>query len=260
MTTRLPLLRTVLLASPLALCGCAAPCIDVALRAQDFELDGALGASSSGVVATSSTDSLGLDQDEGAFSPRADLVAGPMRLTVDHVGVEFEGDGTVEVDFEFGGETISAGADVASRLDLGITRAVATFTILPLGVVHVGLGVGVALVDFEAELVEDLTATRIATDETAPVPFVAARVGGGIWRIDFDVLAGFLDVEIDDVDARYLDVEAMARLRLFDAGFHGDLVAGYRWMDIDVAYEDDGDDVDADIELSGPYIGLSIGL
>lgn len=243
----------------LGLAGCAAPSIDVALRAQQLELSGDVGASNSDSVATSSASQLGLDDDPVAVSPRVDLVGGPLRLTVDGLLVDYDGEGTVDADFTLGGVTIAQNSDVVSQLDLGLSRVTATFTVLPLPFVDLGLGLGLALADFEAELEDTNTNEVVTTSEVAPVPYVAARASASFGPVDADLLVGFLDVEVGDVDAKYLDVELLARVQLFSAGVQGHLVGGYRWIGIDVSYDDGDDRVRADLELDGPFLGVAIG-
>ena len=243
----------------LCLAGCATPTIDVALRAQQLELSGDVGASNANSVTTTNASQLGLDDDPVVVSPRVDLVGGPLRLTVDGLLVDYDGEGSVDADFTLGGVTIAGNSEVLSRLDLGLTRATATFTLLPLPVVDIGLGLGLALVDFEAELEDSNSNDVVRTSELAPVPYLAARASASLGPVDADLLVGFLDVDVGDVDVSYLDVELLARVKLFSAGVHVQLVGGYRWIGIDVAYDDGDDRVRADLELDGPFLGLSIG-
>ena len=55
----------------------------------------------------------------------------------------------------------------------------------------------------------------------------------------------------------------MAKLHLLGGEDHlgGHLTAGYRWVDLELEYEnDDGDQVDGDATFSGPYIGLTLSI
>lgn len=242
-----------------SLAGCATPAIDVALRAQQLELSGDVGASDANSVTTTNASQLGLADDPVVVSPRVDLVGGPLHLTVDGLLVDYDGEGSVDADFTLGGVTIAQNSQVLSRLDLGLTRATATFTLLPLSVVDIGLGLGLAFVEFEAELEETNTNEVVRTSELAPVPYLAARASTSYGPVDADLLVGVLDVDVGDIEVRYLDVELLARVKLLNADVHVQLVGGYRWIGIEVAYDDGDDRVRADLELDGPFLGLSIG-
>ncbi len=245
---------------PLVSAACTAPGVDIALRAQQLDFKGDLGASSGNTVATSTADRLGLEDDPIALSPRVDLVGGPLRVSIDAFQVDYDGTGTADADFTLNGVTINAGTDVDSKLDLGLARAALTFTILPLGIVEFGLGLGLAAADLDAELrdVND-PSNAVSIDEVAPIPFLAARLNAAFGPVSAEILAGYIELDIDDVDARYLDIEALARVRLFDSAVRGHLIAGYRFVALDVTYDDGDDRVRADLELAGPYIGISLG-
>jgi hypothetical protein len=43
-------------------------------------------------------------------------------------------------------------------------------------------------------------------------------------------------------------------------GVAGHLMLGYRWLDLDLEYEDSGEEVELDATFQGPYLGLVLSL
>ncbi len=250
-------LRRLLLVLPFAaLVGCNAPSASITPRVIELGLSGDLAATTGGNSGSSSIEALGLDQDLRRFNPRADLVVGPMRLTAEGFQGEYRGQGTLEADFVLDGITLTAGSDVASRLDLGFLRAVSTFDLPIPGPVDVGLGLGVTLFDVDLELESELS--RVTSDELVPVPYLAGRVGADFGRVGAELLVGYLEISAGDVRAKYLDADALLRVRLFGQGVRGYLVGGYRWILLDLAYDDGDERVSVDVRLTGPFLGLTI--
>jgi hypothetical protein len=62
------------------------------------------------------------------------------------------------------------------------------------------------------------------------------------------------------VDASYLDWDAFLRWAFLGGQerLSGSLLAGYRSINVDLAYQDGSDDIRIDAELAGPYLGLSL--
>jgi len=248
-----------LLFAALPLCSCAAPRLDAALRYGPVDVSGDVAVSSTGLVLKNDIESdLGVGGDDGVLGGRLDLDLGSGRLTLstqtsDHAGLGFL---TAEVSED--GVVIPVGAQVATRLELGVTDAVMTFDLVPADEVELGLGVGVSLVSFDSGLTEVATGQQVTTDEDVPIPVLAARLG--VRRGDFELqalLAG-LAVEIESDKASYLDFDAYARWRFLGGGAgrpDASALLGYRSLSIDLEYEKDGS-VDAGLKFAGPYVGL----
>jgi hypothetical protein len=241
------------------LASCSAPQFSVAPTYGLFEPKGDVSyVTSGGASARNSVETLGLDDSEGTLGARADFKWGVPHLTVSTQASSWDGDGTLTADF--GG--ISAGVNVESELDLALHRAILTFDVLPTDMFELGLGFGITAADIEAEVTDDLSNTTESADEIAPIPLLALRAGFRIWRLDFEALVAGMSIDSGDDKATYLEADLNARLALFGepGGVNGSLMLGWRQVDIDVEYTDDGDDVALDLTFSGPYFGLQIGI
>lgn len=245
----------------LALFGsCAAPQLTVMVNHGPITPDGEIQVDDVGSPATSrnTASDLGLDDDEGTLAGRVDLKFGSPHLTLSTQTTSWEGDGTLSADF--GG--ITASTAVSSELDLGLHRAVITFDMIPTDFVEFGLGLGATLVDFNATVTDDLGAVSEKVDESVPVPVLAARLGGRIWIFDAEALVSGLSADIDGDEATYLELDLNGKIAFLGShgGLSGSVVIGYRRVDLEIDYDDDTEEVHADLTFDGPYFGLQLGL
>ena len=255
--------RSALLAS-LAACalaagGCQAPVFEVAARAQSLGLDGEIGASTSGAAATSDVESLGLDDSEESFNPRVDLEFGPWHVSGDAFLSSLDGTGEVESDLSFGDVNVTVGQPVSTSVDLGYARALSTLDLLPTTTLDLGIGLGVVFADLDLEA-EDLTTSESASASellVSPVAALHARVHFD--RLTLAAAVSGVAFDIDDVDVTHFDVDASASIELFATGGLLALIeGGYRYLRMDVAFEDGGADIDAELDYRGPYAGLRL--
>jgi hypothetical protein len=257
--------RLLPLAALLCLTSCLVPTARVDLAWGPAELDGDVSAvdTSGGPTsaASASTDSLGLDDAEGVLRPRVSVEWVGFELMVDHASYSWSGNGTANVDLEFDDFTIQSGDDVASDLDMSLTTAMLFVDVIPTDVARLGLGLGVTYVDEELSITS-LTlspGTSAGSDEAAPVPVVGVHAGVGLGPIDVDVLARGLTVDVDDVEATFLDLDAAVVWSFFGRDhLSGNLRVGWRQVGLDVEYDDGDSAIELDLEASGPYIGLGV--
>jgi hypothetical protein len=246
----------------LALTGCAVPSFSVAPRFGTFDVDGDLSIATSGSSADNSLDRLGTERDDSVFGARADLDFGVPHLTLTTQSSAHGGNGVAEATLTQGGVTITAGTPVETDLDLGLHQILYTFDVGLGDSFYGGLGVGVSIVDFEARVEELATNQSVEADETVPVPVLVGRLGAGLGRLDAGLLVSGLAVDIDGNQASFVDLDLNARLHLIggDNRIMGALTAGWRAVNLDLEYEDSGEDIDLGVEFSGPYIGLHVAL
>lgn len=205
--------------------------------------------------AANSLDRMGLAERDESFGLRADFEWGAPHLTLGTQRGEWAGAGTVD---EFGAITGSAVA-VDSRAELGFHRALLTFDVLPLPMLELGLGLGVSAVDVEAQVVDALDSRREEIDEFVPIPVLAARLGLAVWRLEFEALAAGMGIEISGDEAVYFDLDLAARFALARGGpLEALLSLGYRRIDLDLEYEDDGEKGEVDVVVDGLYVGLRL--
>lgn len=255
------LARRIALLLPFALASCALPSLDVQPRYATPSIEGEAGLSSSGVGAAADLEDAGLDDDD-TIAGRLDFKFGMPHLVVLAQTPRFEGEGTLDVAITDGTNTIAAGANVASKLDLEMYDAALLFDLIPGDTLELALGFGAAYLDMSLLFEEDGTGTMVASDEAVPVPLLAAGAAVWIGPVEVVAFAGGMQYEYDDNDFSYLDLDAFARWKLF-GGSHrlrASLVGGYRRTDLDVEYDDGASRVDADLTISGPYVGLELSL
>lgn len=257
---RLALVAPCLFAPCLLTTGCFVPSVAIAPRYVFTEVDGSVAANAGGSSGSSSLEDLGLDDSSSAFSPRVDLDWLGFQVSASTLATSSSGRGTLDADLDLGGDTISAGDDVDSDLDLDVLSAAATFDIIPTDFIDVGVGLGVTMLEFDARFRSTTTNDLLVTDESLPIPVLAARVGSQIGPLDVGAVLGFIDYDVDDVDASLFDLDIHAAYRLLGEGdrFVGHIVAGYRYIDMDGSYEDGDSTVATDFTIEGPYVGVAV--
>lgn len=239
--------------------GCSAPSLRLTPRVGFVDLGGDFAASpSTDVSGSSSVEALGLDDTETEFIPRADFEFGPFLWTVDYGNLSFSGQGTAEATIDFGGINVAAGQDVESDIDLTLYRSTFTWDVIPTDTFDLGLGFGIGGAEVSAT-VADTLGNSATTDEIIPLPYAAASTTVEIGDFGVEGLAGVFAIEVDDVDVFYLDLDVNAYYQFLDmAGAGTRIVAGWRYIDVDAAYDDGDEQIDADLNFSGPYVGLTV--
>ena len=244
-----------LLALPLLfVASCAMPQLAVEPTYAWLDSNGDIAVNDSGQpLVRNSFDDMGLSGEESSLALRVDAKWGMPHLTLSTQAADWSGTGQV-TDF---GEISGPNIGVESETDLAIHRAIVTFDVVPGRTLELGLGLGVSVIDVDARVTATLTEDQEDVDEVIPIPVLALRVAGSVWRIQLEGLLSGMAIAIDGEDAKYLDVDLAARIRLFELGPVDTLFSlGYRRIDLDVEYENDGKDGEVDVVLDGIYLGL----
>lgn len=258
---KLPLGAPIGLLLSLSLGSCSAPTAKVMPLLASIGLDGDLSITdNSSSFAGGSTNStfgdLGVGDNEAGFGGLARIGFGGAELSIAAVGLDFEGTGTTQSEFEFNGETIGADTDVNTDISLQMFRGLFTWDLIPIGGVDFGIGVGATLLDLDFDLQDTAGLARVRTDQLIPVPLLGARAAWTWGPVDLRADVGGLVIKYDGDEATVLDGEISASVELLDIG---DLVVGYRVTRIDAVYEDENAKVDTDVGLEGYYFGLQFG-
>ncbi len=251
-----------LLAGLSSLAACSAPRFDVIPRVQEAKLGGTIGATTTGMSVTSNdvANDLGLNQTESEFGARADLAFGAGKWTFAWSPASFSGNGTLNVDVTNGGVTIPAGTAVASDVKMNVGSAIWTFDFVPGDTVELGLGLGVHALDFSGTVTDGTDTVHLS--KTLPVPVLAGRAGVAFGPFDVSALVSGLHVATGGDSATFMDTDLMGRWRFFggvDGHLSGALVVGWHKTDVKIDYTDSSDQVNADLNVSGIYYGLSFG-
>jgi hypothetical protein len=239
-----------------ALASCAMPTVGIEPRVGPVEVDGDISVVAAGApTSKNSTGDLGIDDDDSGFAVRGDFKWGMPHLSVALQQTTHDSSGVLSA--PFGNPPIAPSTPVTTDFDLGLHNAYLTFDLIP-GDWELGLGLGLVLLDIDFTTTDGTN--PVSADELLPVPVLAARGGVGLWRIDFEALAGLSAIDTGDADVSFLDLDVNGRLRLFGDGDRatGSLTLGVRHTDLDAEYEDGADDVDLDLTFSGPYLGFRL--
>ena len=244
--------------------GCYAPRVDVMPRGLLVEFDGNYSSNDGSLPAgTNDLDAFGLEDDPVLFTPRVDVSSGRWDWTADWIGNDFDGRGTLTSGLVIDGVSFPAGNDVAADLELNVVRLGATWDLVREPETTVGLGAGLGIYQADAFLLDLDTGASSETDQNGLAPHLMARLGREFGEVDVQLLAGWIDFQINDVDTAYLDLDTFVRWRFRgrDEGWSAALLAGYRYVDVDLSYneEDLDEDVDWKTALRGPYVGFSLG-
>ncbi len=195
-------------------------------------------------------DDLGVG-DENFLSGEAFLRFGRLHFRIGYTQIRFDGSRTLTRAIDFNGQTFAVGDDVLSRLDVNMLDAEVQVDIFRPDLIAANFSLGligkVKYVDGEVELASTLLSEK--RDFQVPIPMVGLAAG-----------AGFLN-DFLRIDARVSGM-AYSGDHLYEADAFVSLVpfpflriqGGYRYIDLKA----DEDDLLADLDLKGPYVGAQL--
>ncbi len=191
---------------------------------------------------------LGLGDDQGTPFGRLELDFGTATLSASGFMFEDEGQGTLTANF---GDNLTAGTSVFSTFELTNIKVAWAFDI-ELGPVTLAPGIAADFFDLSMTVRDSI---GIATEEAelaAPIPMLFLRGGVDVGPVRGVGEVGYVAVDIEDVEASLLDVEA--RLEVAPTPWF-DVFVGYRLINMEVEGLIDDDTYDIDIGLSGFMVG-----
>lgn len=242
---------------------CSSPSFSVEPRVGRLEPTGHLAAAAPGddPVTNDVEAALNLEADDASPGIRADIEFGSPHLVLAWMGSASEGDGTLTGQLSDDGVTLGAGTDVATEFNLWVASGIVTFDFVPSDTVEVGLGLGVHVVDLDATVTSRDSGNpgEIGLETTLPVPVIALQAGVEIGRFELSGLVSGMDYSSSGDSATFLDFDVGARFRILGERVTGSIALGWRYSRLDAEYEDEDDNADVDLRISGPYIGIAIG-
>ena len=243
--------------------GCSAPRVWTTQRIGPVAVSGDLAINIGGATGSTSAERLGLEDDDTAWSPRLDFDFAGLHINLNQFGSEHSGTGVADATISIDGIVIPAATPVRSSLDLEMTTAALTFDFIPTSLVDVGIGLGVGTIEYDIDIQDIGTpANRAQSNEDSPMGFIAGRVASeiGPFLISGDV--AWIEVELDDDELLFVDFDAALAWTFLDGigPVFGQLVVGYRIIQAELEFDDGASNVDAELDFSGGYVGLSLGL
>jgi hypothetical protein len=199
-------------------------------------------------------DDLSVDRDNSMPEVRFTLATGiSSRLRLAYLRADLEGDTTLERNIEFDGTTFTASTRVETEVELHYARLgwAYVFPVVP-GMLKVGPLLEIKGVLIDAALETRGSGSRVRESASLPLAFPTVGVMLGVSPHKMlDVFAEASGVPFGDLG--YV-VDAEAGLRFIPFHFVS-LSAGYRLFDVRVGEKDDDF---AKVQLSGPFVGLSV--
>jgi hypothetical protein len=242
---------------------CAIPSLEVAPRYAQLSLDGHAGLETGGIGGSADLDQAGLDDSDGTVGARVDLKFGAPHLVVMGQLPSYRGRGDLDVTVSDGTNTIMGGTQVDSQIDLAMYDAALLFDLFPGDTIEIAIGFGAAYLDVDLAFTEvGGSMTEVSSQESLPVPMLAAGASVWIGPVEVSAFAGGLSLSYGGDEITYLDADVNARWKLFGGSelLRGSLVLGYRHTGLDLQYEDSSSNVDVDLAVSGPYVGFELSL
>jgi hypothetical protein len=199
---------------------------------------------------TQDIDDLGLSDDSDSLYARVQADLGVMSLSVS--GFNLRDEGTAALDVQFGG--ITAGTTVNSKVEFGNVKSTLTFPI-NLGPVQFAPGVAVDVFDLDVDVRDTNSNANEQIDVLVPAPLAFGRAVVDLGGVALVGEAGYMNLNVDDVDGEFLDLEGWLEVRATSSLF---LFAGYRWISIKGDGVVDNQDFSADLTISGWQLGGGI--
>jgi hypothetical protein len=246
-----------------SLAACSAPTVDAAGHLGQYKLDGNIAIDDAGVglTASNSMNDLGLSDDDTAVGAWVRFKFGGPMLYVSTIQPEFAGTGTLATEIEDGGVTIPVGQEVNSRLAMDVYTGMFLWDLFPSDFADVGLGFGVSVLDYDSSFENTANGDTIASEEVLPVPVLGAMVSTDIGPFQVSGFLAYTSLDVDGNSLEYLDLDLRGTFHLFGAPLldqrgAGHLVLGYKVTDLELEYQDGTEFGAANLEITGPYLGL----
>lgn len=169
--------------------------------------------------------------------------------------LETTGNGRSTQQFTYGGTTYEDDVELKSNIDLSHTDITAYWG-LPLPLVTIDFGLTVRQFDGFLEI------NDTATTLDVPVPMAFARVGAALPLTGLEVMAEGNYIGYGDTN--HMDLQVLVRYTIpMIPVLDVNIEAGYRTFQLNIDpsdFDGDEDDLNADIDMSGVFLGVSFHL
>ena len=197
-------------------------------------------------------ETLGIEEDD-AFEVRLTWsLPGPLIIRFGYVPLSYAGEARIEEEIDFGGSTFPIAFDVATALDLDYYRAGVGWMFSASENFKIGPILEVKGLQAEAELRGSLLSIPLISErESEEGAFAAIGIAFEGKQIPTLRIVGEVGYSPGLDYGELLDAELGVR---FSPVKVLNIFAGYRLLDFDLEFDDDL----LDLEISGPYAGLSL--
>ncbi len=195
-------------------------------------------------------DDLGLDRSTEGYAWLVVEHPVPLlpNLRLDYVSLDFSGSGRTGSTFRLNDTAFVTGTEVDSRLELEQIGFVLYYEVWDLGPPQIDLGLDIRYLDARVQVRDEATGRTDSVDASLPLPLLYGAVQVGLPTTDLWLRAEGSGLAFDG--NQILDL----RLSIgYDYAFGLGVEAGWRSQSIEL---DDVDDLNADLEVQGPYAGV----
>lgn len=192
---------------------------------------------------------LGLDSTEASPYLKYETVHDAHHFRANGFKLDSEGSGTLGSDFG----DITIGSAVQSSLDFTAVAGVYVYDLLRDDQFRIGIGGQLAYYQLDVTARSGGSHESVTTDVIVPMPCVEAN-----WYLGNFTLFGsgaVMGADLGDASGRYIDLEGSLRWKVLP---EFDLFGGYRYVLMDAYGEASSRDFDADVEVSGWFLGGAI--
>lgn len=248
------MLSLLLVASGFASSGCVPTTVRGHVGASFLAVQGQAGLSDSsgmlspGAVKNDFEDSLDVADRNATPYARLEGDWGAQRVTFSGFYYDENGQSTLANDFG----DIPAGTTVTSSMEFWNVKGAWSYDLLPLDALRLAPGVqlGYSSMDIDVVAQPSTAFESLRVQGVVPMVFVQGEVDLG--TVSGVVDLGWMNADIEDADGTYWDLEALVRFVPVDPL---ELIAGYRFMQLDLDGTADGREFDTDMQISGLFFG-----
>lgn len=202
--------------------------------------------------------SLGLDSSS---EPQAVIGARWKRLNINFVYLpsKFSGDGVLVQGLDFGsGPVIGTTTPISSNIEVTMTLANIEYLVLNRSDMDLGFGVGLGRVDLNISMTPQ-TGSDVNISGDVPFGYISGSFVKRWGKIALNLGLQGLSVSQSSTSVAYKSMNIAGAYRFSQQDRLGlDVLAGYRYVDFDYAFDDDntGSRSSTNFELTGPYVSV----
>jgi len=205
--------------------------------------------------------SFSLDSDKAYTSQYGARIGfAPFELSVSQFSYSRDQAGTFSRDGgDFG--SVLGDFDINSTLDIDTTKMMLGIDMLNTSAARVGVLLGFDLLSFNKfSLTEEntgITQNVLKEGQEVPVPIIGLRADVAIPGTDIRLGAEMtgISIDIDSVEASFFDYDINLNMALFK---NAEALFGYRVVDLSINGDIDSTTINMDLNMSGPYFGVSV--
>ena len=224
------------------------------------QIDGTMFSLAPPLTGLATTDSLGLGSSSDA---QATFGMRWKRLGVQLVYLpsEFTGEGTLVRGLDFGnGPVIGGSTPISSDIKVAMTLANVEYDLLGRADMDWGIGVGFGKVDLNIGLVPEI-GPDVTISGDVPFGYLTTTYTKRWQNLSASVGVQGVSVSMGEYSIAYKSLSLAGAYKIYSRDkMRLDVLAGYRYVDLEYDFDDDnsGARTSTDFSIAGPYIGLRI--